>query len=173
MKYFLGNEIDSIKPFSSDNTLLLDQLHQVLLDSSVPALLDLETRVNLVDKVAVGPGIPCRAKISCNLWEGLLSNVGWSLQDVNVQTTADVPGNVAMGGPDSWIILSPLENNVRWSGGVWSRANELDVAHLRVAGVGDCAVPCTNTLIKDMEVVTMDVNWMSAKSKVVVKDETN
>ena len=54
-------------------------------------------------------------------WDVTLE-VGGSLDDVDVQTLGHVPGDVAMEWPDTWVVLSILDDGVGW--GTWNDGTE-------------------------------------------------
>jgi hypothetical protein len=100
----------------------------------------------------------------------LLLDIIWSLEDVDVQSSTDMPCNtgiwleltilgmkylLAMEWPNSWIILSPLKYNISRSTGIFSSLNKLHISLLSIAWVSDLSVPGTNTLSQDVEVVTV------------------
>jgi hypothetical protein len=93
-----------------------------------------------------------------------------SLKNVDVQTATDMPRDMAMKGPNRGIILGPLENNITGCDGSiigLSRLHKLNVAHLGVRWVDNCAIPCTYTFIEDMEVVAVKMDRMGHEKEVV------
>ena len=70
-----------------------------------------------------------------------------SLHDVDIETSADMPSDMAMEWPNAWVIGVKLDNKVAWSTGdrVVS-GDELHISALRVAWIHDGTVPFTNTL---------------------------
>jgi hypothetical protein len=96
-----------------------------------------------------------------------------SLEDVDVQTTADVPCDVAMEWPDGWIVLGPLKHDVSRGIGVLGLANELNIAHLCIQRVRDDTIPLANSFGKDVEVVTVQMHRMRAELERVLDNESD
>jgi hypothetical protein len=139
---------------------------------------EFKTRVNLVDKVRTGPSGPSFASISEASWESKLLNIVWAFNNINIEAAAYVPSDtrtfvsyyyscdisihlLAMEWPDSWIVLSPLNDNEGWNGGALSRAQKLNVTHLGVIGVGYNTVPVTEAFRKNVEVVAVKLRIIS------------
>jgi hypothetical protein len=130
----------------------------------------------LIRDVAVGPCVPRLANITghARKREGL--DVGWALEDVDVQAAGYVPGDVAMERPHAGVVLLELKHDIRVgsrvSGGLgW--LEQLNVSHLGVRWVDDGAVPVTETLSKDVEVVSVHVHRMGAEGEGVLDDEAD
>jgi hypothetical protein len=118
----------------------------------------LKTRVDLINKVVAGPSIPRSTYLCSGGWENLSGNISWTLKDLNVQASADVPGNVAMEWPDSWIILSPLQNNIRWGVGILCWADKLNITALCIVRVGDDAVPSAEAFCENVIIVSVKLD---------------
>lgn len=86
--------------------------------------------------------------------------------DVDVETAADVPSDMAMEGPNTGIVGIDLEHDVIESG------EKLNIASLRILWVGDFAIPDAETLRKHEEVVTVHVHRMGGR-KGIVDDQSN
>lgn len=109
----------------------------------------------MVDNDRIGVGIPSALAILEFLWDGQFLDVIWALEDVDVQASAHVPGDVTMQWPDTGIILVPLENNVAGCTVGQTSLHQLDITTLGVVCMGDGSVPFTNTLGKDMVIVAV------------------
>ena len=72
----------------------------------------LQTRVDLIRDVAVCPGVPGLTDITRHLRERELLNVGWALEDVDVQACGYVPRDVAVHGPHTGVVLLELKHDV-------------------------------------------------------------
>lgn len=66
-----------------------------------------------------------------------------------------MPCDMAVKGPDTGVILIPLENDVARRTIEQTRLHKLDITTLCVVCVGDSSVPLTNTLGENMVIVTM------------------
>jgi hypothetical protein len=64
--------------------------------------------------------------------------------------------------PDRWIVLRPLQDNVRRSICVLCRTNQLHIPPLGIVGVQDSAVPVAKPFRKNVEVVSMKLQCKSA-----------
>jgi len=96
----------------------------------------------------------------------------WSLENVDVQASTDVPRDVAMHWPDTGVVLIPLEHNVTRGDGSaikGTRLHELNVTSLGVVCIGNRAVPFTNTFSKNVEIMTVKMDRMS-KEELVLED---
>lgn len=95
------------------------------------------------------------------------------LDSVRVQAGAYVPRDVAMEGPHTGVIEVVLEDGIGWGRGVLGLLQELHVTANRVLAVGDGAIPGAEALLKNPEVVAMQVHRMTRLREVVVHDETD
>ena len=100
----------------------------------------------------------------------MLDQVG-PLHNVDVQARADVPGDVAVEGPDARIVGVDLHDDVAGHGRRASGQN-LHVAALRVVRVGDGAVPVSGAGGQDLEVVAVHVHGVGG-DEVVAHDEAD
>jgi hypothetical protein len=89
------------------------------------------------------------------LWNIKLLNVTWSLKNIDIQATADVPCDVAMHWPDTRVVLVPLKNDVAWSAVGKTGLHKLNITTLGIGCVDDSAIPLTKTLSENMEIVTV------------------
>jgi len=95
----------------------------------------------LVNNVAAreyGPVLACLGNSRRNVH---LLDIRRPLKNVDIETRADVPGNVAMKRPDTWVICLELNNSVGRAGARPGLAEDLDVAASWVLRVGDSTIP--------------------------------
>lgn len=101
----------------------------------------------------------------------VLGDVVRPLEDVDVKTSRHVPGDVAVERPDTGVVKIELHNDVRGRRtGVSGRRQNVDVATLRVAGVGDNAVPGAKALREDIHVVAVHVHCYGLVSEVITEE---
>lgn len=74
----------------------------------------LEPRIDLVDRVSVRVSAPTITKTKCIVWDGefRFDKIGWVFEDVDVESTTDVPCDVAMERPDAWVVGFDLKDHV-------------------------------------------------------------
>lgn len=77
-------------------------------------------------------------------------DVSRSFQDIDIETTGDVPRDVAVQWPHSRVVCVELDYDVGRGVGAYGVWKDLDVAPLGVTGVGDGAVPGTCSLGEDI-----------------------
>ena len=94
---------------------------------------------------------------------------GHLLDRVDIQARTDMPGDMAMEGPDARIIGEVLEDDVAGRGG-GTPLDELDVAALGVLLVDDGAVPGADALGEDVEVVAVEVHGVGGRELVLDDD---
>lgn len=110
----------------------------------------------------MGPGRPVLADISDSGRNAELLDLLGLNQQLGEETGGGVPGNVAVEGPDTRVLVGiELHDHVA------AGTNLLDVAALGVLGVGDGSVPSQAvTLVKDVHVETMKMHGMTARKLV-------
>lgn len=95
-----------------------------------------------------------------------------ALEDVDVETGAHVPCNVAVEWPDARVVEVDLDDHVGRGAVRLCRPQELDIAALWVASSLDAPAIGTIALIEYVHVVTVHVHWV-ADGHVVVEDQTH
>jgi hypothetical protein len=82
--------------------------------------------------------------------------------DVDIQSIADVPRNVAVEWPNAGIISTKVENNVAlsaWFAIGWvAGVNELGVSALGIVGTSDGSIPSASALSDNPEIVTVEMH---------------
>ena len=81
------------------------------------------------------------------------------LEDVDVEAGRDVPGDVAVEGPDAWVVGVDLDHDVGWFGVADCYWEQLDVASLGVLAVGDGAVEGSRALGEDVPALISGVRF--------------
>lgn len=71
---------------------------------------NLQSRINLVDHVGTRVSGPTLTKVRGRRGNGKILDIIWTLQDVGIQSTRDVPCDMTMEWPDSRIIAAPLKH---------------------------------------------------------------
>jgi len=92
-------------------------------------------------------------------------DIRWSLEDVGVETSADVPRDVAVERPDTRVIGGDLPYDVP------TNREELDIATLRVLWVGDGdTVPLAGALMENEHVMAVQMHRVCCWRGVVDND---
>jgi len=138
-----------------------------------PLKTTLQSRVDLVRNIGVCPRVPFCANIVYRRRNRESLDIFWPLQDVDVQSPAHVPSNVAMRRPDCRVVLLKLEHDIGRNCGALCRLHELDISPLCIGWVNDRAVPVAKALGEDVKVVTMYVDGVSAESEEVPEDKAD
>lgn len=89
---------------------------------------------------------------------GKVGDLGRSLEELKTETLRDVPCNVAVHQPGTGVVSRESQSQpsvTGQSGSVTTRR----VVELQARGEG--VVPSTDTRSEDVEVVTVQVNWLS------------
>lgn len=98
------------------------------------------------------------------------------LHEVDVETRANVPGNVAVERPDARIVRVVLNHHVTRADSAVSvtvsRLQDLHVAPLGVLDVGDGSIPCTDAFGEDVEVVAVEMHGVRG-GDFILHDETD
>ena len=69
-----------------------------------------QPRINLRQQVPARMSRPVSTiLIRCRRNDHVL-NISWPLHDISIKTPGDMPGNMAVEGPDAGVVLFPLEN---------------------------------------------------------------
>ena len=134
----------------------------------------LETAVDFVRNVASSPRGPittclCRYRRDLHV---LLDFIR-AFEEVDVEACRDVPRNVAVEGPDSWIVAVDLNHDVSRFGVAHCLWQELDVASLWILAICDCPIPGAGTGRQDIHVVAVHMHGVHPGRGVVVHDQAN
>lgn len=147
---------------------------------------DLQARVNLVGHVLVGPCTPVLASLRHCAWDIVVLDIIRTLNDIDVQAGADMPGDVAVERPDAGIVGEELHHNERWGSILLGLLEDLRVTAIGVTWIGDGAVPGAETFRKDLvyfllvsftllgreipTIMSVQVHGMSNEGEVIVDD---
>jgi hypothetical protein len=105
----------------------------------------LQSRVNLVNSIRLSEDTPVIASLRNSRRNVVALDISWSLNNIDIQTSAHVPCNVAMERPDTWVISLELDDDVGWDwwASCWESCllEDLGITTSWVLGVGDDAVP--------------------------------
>lgn len=108
----------------------------------------LQTRVDLINHVVPCECAPIAAGLGHDGWyRHLVPDVCRSLQDIEIETSADVPRYMAVTRPHSWVIHVKLDHDVCRHGGALSFLYNLDIPSERISSVGDTSVPSTKAFV--------------------------
>ena len=133
----------------------------------------------MVNNVGAGEGVPVSASLRDSIWDAGVAG-GQSirlLEQIDVQASTDVPGDVAVEGPHARVVGFVAEHDVAWgdlAGGLdLAGLNDEHIATVGVAGVGGLggAVPFANTGVDDPEVVAVKMHRMGDGGGVDKVDE--
>ena len=129
---------------------------------------DPETGVDLVNNVSASEGVPVGASLRDGIWDTRVAG-GQSirlLEQIDVQASTDVPGDMAVEGPHTRIVGLVAKHDEAGgdlTGGLdLAGLNGEHVATVGIAGVGGLggAVPFANTGVDDPEVVAVKMHGM-------------
>jgi hypothetical protein len=123
-----------------------------LLASSV----HLQTRINLIRWVEAGICVPLIAQLKHVQIKVLFNDVFRTLQDLQEQTTANMPRQMAMKRPDTWIVLNKLQHHVAWCNSTVDVARILELVHITangVARVDNTAIPLAEAFGQYVEIM--------------------
>ena len=130
-------------------------------------------RINLINHILRRVRVPRIAHIVNDRREDPLLQQGGLLNRVDIQTTTDVPGDMAMEGPGAWVVGVVLQHNVRGGTVGLGALDKLGVAALGVGSVGNgLAVPFAVTFGEDVEIVAVQMHGVGG-DEVVVDDEAD
>ena len=125
-------------------------------------------RVDLVHNVALSlPSFVRGTGVFNALWNLQFLDVVGPFKNVDVKACTHMPSNVAVEWPDTWVVLIELNHNVGWHGGGLGSVHQENVATLRVECILDFAIPEPVALIKDPEIVTVQVHRVGSPECVV------
>ena len=101
---------------------------------------------------------PVTACLRNGRWDNALLDQIDLLDGIDVETCADVPSNVAVKRPDTWVVGIVLDDQVTRLGdtvdnGRWLQ--DLDISSLRVLDMGDSTIPFADAFSENVEVVTV------------------
>ena len=124
-----------------------------------------KSRINLIHNSCARICIPSRARFLRRGENVVILDIVWSLQDIGIETSANVPRDVAMERPDARVIRGDLPDQVTIC------SHELHVSSLRVrlSGNGN-AVPISVTFVKDLHVVSVQMHGVRCGGWVVDYD---
>lgn len=132
-------------------------------------LAPLQSRINFVHHVMAGVVGPTNTSLCHTARQNAFLQERLLLDGVDVQSGADVPCDMAMERPDSRVICDVLENNIPRCGS-GARLHNLHVATLSVLLVSDLAVPGSDALSQDVEVVPVEMHGVRGWELVLDND---
>ena len=93
------------------------------------------------------------------------------LNRIDVQTRADMPRDMAMERPHARIVRVILEHDIARRASS-ARLNDLHIATLGICLVNDCAVPGSDALGQDVEIVAVEMHGVGGW-ELVLDDDTD
>lgn len=124
----------------------------------------LQTRINLLNHIVTAVFSPIATSLSHDRRDSFLLDELRLLHHIDVQTTADMPGNVAVERPYTRVIRVVLDDKVA------IRLYHLNIATLGVENVFDTAIPCSGTFRQDVKIVAVKMHGMCGSGFVVQDD---
>lgn len=122
--------------------------------------MSLGAAVNLIDDILRGICLPLPTSLLDSIWNMHalhLLRIGYKRRE---ETARGVPGDVAVEGPDAGLGVE-LEDEMA------IRADELDIAALRVGGSHDGAIPGAEAFVEDVEVVAVEMHGVARGNTIV------
>lgn len=110
----------------------------------------LQTGIDLVRSDGSSEDLPVVTSVLDCLRDLDLLDVIWTLQDVDIKTGRDVPGDVAMQWPDTGVVCLELDHGVGWGASIGvGFAQDLNITAGWVGWVGDGSIPDAISFGKD------------------------
>ena len=116
---------------------------------------------------------PIPASLGTGTGDPQPANIIRTLHNINKQAATNMPGNMTVEGPNSGIILGPLQDDVAGTAVHVGRGQDLDVADLGVVDVCDAPVPEAGARGEDEEVVAVQVHGVGEEVDVVVDHQAH
>lgn len=136
---------------------------KIYTQSSAPKKKTLQAGIYLLHHIRVGVCRPVSTRLSHDQGDGhIFLDIDRALQDIRIQATRNMPGDVAMEGPDAGVVGVDLPYDVAVG------REHLHIAPQRVVGVGDGgAVPVPGSFVQDKHVVAVKMHGMGRRRGVV------
>lgn len=111
---------------------------------------DLQTRVNLIRHVVVGPRTPVLASLRYRTWDVVVLDLVRTLDNVDIQASTDVPGDVTVEWPHTSVVGEELHDDVGWCSIRLCLLEDLRVTTIWIAWIGNGAIPSAKAFGEDL-----------------------
>ena len=126
----------------------------------------LQAGVDLLDHVVSAVIGPIAASLGHGGRDVVVLDRRRLLHGVDVEASTDVPSDVAVERPDTWVVSVVLDDDVA----VWLQ--KLDIAALGIFDVHNLPIPSSHTFRQHVEIVSMKMHGMCSAG-LVVQDDTD
>jgi hypothetical protein len=127
----------------------------------------LQATINLINHIIIRIRRPIPTRLLHNQRNLIILtlNIRRPLQNIGIQPRTNMPGNMAMEWPNTWIIRRELHHHMS------KCSNLLDISSLWVVGICEgCSVPVSRSFVQDLHVMTVEMHGVCSGSGVVYND---